>query len=249
MQRKAFTLIELLVVIAIIAILAAILFPVFAQAKLAAKKTAGLSNTKQLVLAWMTYTNDTDGIYPDSSITADQPGCENLKDYALGYQGGLHIQCWGQRAYYSAADQRPAGVMRALLPYTKNEQIFHYPSGVRDRKANRWVAWEQGTSFYVRHALDAFAFTNKAATSETQVQRPANLAWLVTESWYDGTNPYFWNGNDTGTKRTMMGFFDGHAKSVPKNFRSPLNEPNYDVNWWFNGHIWNLGNDPEPFDL
>jgi len=60
MSRKAFTLIELLVVIAIIAILAAILFPVFAQAKLAAKKTAALSNTKQLGLGVMMYLNDYD---------------------------------------------------------------------------------------------------------------------------------------------------------------------------------------------
>ena len=49
-NRKGFTLIELLVVIAIIAILAAILFPVFAQAKEAAKKTSCLSNTKQIAL-------------------------------------------------------------------------------------------------------------------------------------------------------------------------------------------------------
>jgi len=63
-MKKAFTLIELLVVIAIIAILAAILFPVFAQAKAAAKTSACLSNTKQLGLAVMQYLNDNDGGYP-----------------------------------------------------------------------------------------------------------------------------------------------------------------------------------------
>jgi len=61
---KAFTLIELLVVIAIIAILAAILFPVFAQAKMAAKKTSDLSNVKQLTLGVMMYGNDNDDDYP-----------------------------------------------------------------------------------------------------------------------------------------------------------------------------------------
>lgn len=61
--RKAFTLIELLVVIAIIAILAAILFPVFAQAKLAAKKTSDLSNLKQLGTAETLYLNDNDDTY------------------------------------------------------------------------------------------------------------------------------------------------------------------------------------------
>jgi prepilin-type N-terminal cleavage/methylation domain-containing protein/prepilin-type processing-associated H-X9-DG protein len=63
MTKKAFTLIELLVVIAIIAILAAILFPVFAQAKNAAKKTAGISNAKQLLLASQMYLNDSDDVY------------------------------------------------------------------------------------------------------------------------------------------------------------------------------------------
>jgi prepilin-type N-terminal cleavage/methylation domain-containing protein len=63
-MRRAFTLIELLVVIAIIAILAAILFPVFAQAKLAAKKTADLSNEKQIGTSFFIYVNDYDDMLP-----------------------------------------------------------------------------------------------------------------------------------------------------------------------------------------
>jgi prepilin-type N-terminal cleavage/methylation domain-containing protein len=62
MKKRAFTLIELLVVIAIIAILAAILFPVFAQAKTAAKKTANLSNLKQDVVASIMYGADYDDV-------------------------------------------------------------------------------------------------------------------------------------------------------------------------------------------
>jgi prepilin-type N-terminal cleavage/methylation domain-containing protein len=64
MKSRAFTLIELLVVIAIIAILAAILFPVFAQAKASAKRTASLSNTKQIGLAAIMYSVDSDDGLP-----------------------------------------------------------------------------------------------------------------------------------------------------------------------------------------
>jgi prepilin-type N-terminal cleavage/methylation domain-containing protein len=67
MRKRAFTLIELLVVIAIIAILAAILFPVFAQAKLAAKKISSLSNGKQITLGTLMYANDYDDRYPVAS--------------------------------------------------------------------------------------------------------------------------------------------------------------------------------------
>jgi len=62
-MKRAFTLIELLVVIAIIAILAAILFPVFAQAKLAAKKTSSLSNVKEIGLAEIMYQGDSDDYF------------------------------------------------------------------------------------------------------------------------------------------------------------------------------------------
>ena len=64
MVRRAFTLIELLVVIAIIAILAAILFPVFSRAKESAKKTSCLANTKQLSLGVLLYAADSDDTLP-----------------------------------------------------------------------------------------------------------------------------------------------------------------------------------------
>ena len=71
--RRAFTLIELLVVIAIIAILAAILFPVFAQAKAAAKKTSALSNLKQNAVAVLMYNTDYDDTFAQSAYCLGTP--------------------------------------------------------------------------------------------------------------------------------------------------------------------------------
>ena len=70
MKSRAFTLIELLVVIAIIAILAAILFPVFAQAKAAAKRTACMSNMKQVGIGLYLYVQDADDALPMANYPA-----------------------------------------------------------------------------------------------------------------------------------------------------------------------------------
>ncbi len=75
--KTAFTLIEFLVVIAIIAILAAILFPVFAQAKVAAKKTACLAQSKQIGMALMLYLNDYDSVYPQEHPHSDNPATDD----------------------------------------------------------------------------------------------------------------------------------------------------------------------------
>lgn len=97
-SRRGFTLIELLVVIAIIAILAAILFPVFAQAKEAAKKTQSISNFKQAGTAVAMYTGDYDG------------------GYMLSNSGSIGGFGWG----YGPPDTVPA---QQMYPYIKNTQI------------------------------------------------------------------------------------------------------------------------------
>src|SRR5579875_619174 len=83
-RRSGFTLIELLVVIAIIAILAAILFPVFAQAKLAAKKTVSLSNVKEQALGIIMYAGDSDDTLPDSEYGGTN-GTDLVQWYATVY--------------------------------------------------------------------------------------------------------------------------------------------------------------------
>jgi prepilin-type N-terminal cleavage/methylation domain-containing protein/prepilin-type processing-associated H-X9-DG protein len=83
-NQKAFTLIELLIVIAIIAILAAILFPVFAQAKLNAKRTVDLSNLKQLGLGITMYVSDNES-YPMMSSPSNQVPRTRWPDAIYGY--------------------------------------------------------------------------------------------------------------------------------------------------------------------
>lgn len=105
--QKAFTLIELLVVIAIIAILAAILFPVFARARENARKASCLSNLKQIGLGILQYAQDND---------------ERV------------VRGWTGNAGYEASDPNANGGtgkykwMDSIYPYVKSEQIFNCPS-------------------------------------------------------------------------------------------------------------------------
>ena len=101
MRKRAFTLIELLVVIAIIAILAAILFPVFAQAKLAAKVTVQLSNVKQSGLAAMMYSSDSDDLLP-LVMNGDPNGWSTWQTDLQPY-----VKNWG--IFYSPLYAPPSG--------------------------------------------------------------------------------------------------------------------------------------------
>jgi len=100
MKRKGFTLIELLVVIAIIAILAAILFPVFAQARESARQTQCTNNQKQIATSVLMYVQDYDETFPMSAYFGTNPQ--------------------GQRALVAVYD--------VLAPYIKNVDIFVCPS-------------------------------------------------------------------------------------------------------------------------
>jgi prepilin-type N-terminal cleavage/methylation domain-containing protein len=127
-MKKAFTLIELLVVIAIIAILAAILFPVFAQAKLAAKKTVSISNQKQLGLSIIMYTDDYDDMYPrNDGCTLNDSMVTSFNNVAAGtnpfpYCNGPATQS-GRYAFRDNAYNWGKYVM----PYVKSVGLFTDP--------------------------------------------------------------------------------------------------------------------------
>lgn len=154
-SRSAFTLIELLVVIAIIAILAAILFPVFAQAREKARQTSCLNNEKQIGLAVVQYTQDYDGVYPSR--------------YMVDLTNPSGQVTWRV----------------VLYPYIKNAGVFTCPSnpqnGVTSSAQNNWVQ-PSGPYLGVSYGCNWNVFENQPATfTESQFPNPASLI-MITES-------------------------------------------------------------------
>jgi len=160
-RRRGFTLIELLVVIAIIAILAAILFPVFAQAREKARQTSCLSNMKQIGLAAMMYVQDYDETFSPIRVTDDAAQADA-------------IVVW----------------KNVIQPYIKNTDVFSCPSNPNGRPSGPGTAgtgWDdlttfngEGWQFQPNQRMPiSYAFSSCASTWE-----PANdaLAWGDTGS-------------------------------------------------------------------
>lgn len=166
-KSKGFTLIELLVVIAIIAILASILFPVFAHAKMAAKKTSSISNMRQVGTAFTLYLSEYDDVTP-----------------TLYYYDPANLTLPTTQGFY----YWPV----LLLPYTKSENIFLCPA---DRDDDPVLADSQGRGrfdpknelhHYIMGANPSYGYNYRYLT--TQINTPDPNGGNPTPFYYVGVS-------------------------------------------------------------
>ncbi len=166
-SRRGFTLIELLVVIAIIAILAAILFPVFAQARDSARQTTCLNNCKQLGTALQMYAQDYDEAMPSWPFKAGV--------------GGLFSDPRFRDWSYSTW-------VVALMPYVKNKGVFGCPNG--PQTGSNFVLGPKGDQVVVNLAINEYienkdnGFSTLAAISGAR-NGPAEVT-VIAESPFTG---------------------------------------------------------------
>ncbi len=182
--REGFTLIELLVVIAIIAILAAILFPVFARARENARRTSCLSNVKQLGLAVLQYAQDFDESYPPQyiPISATTPS----SDYPMGVWSTGYL-------YYP----------QILYPYHKNIQIFVCPSSRVDTISTPYAA-QYGIHYTLTHPTLPQKIATVASPATTYFLMDAGI-YAMHANWVKATAGSYWYLPGTGEVGVAMG--------------------------------------------
>ena len=162
---KGFTLIELLVVIGIIAILAAILFPVFAQAKLAAKKAVDISNLKQIGLAAVMYSSDYDDlIVPLFTACSPPAGYDQCFNYLFAqnyftYSPGFAVT--------------EVSSLGLIQPYMKNTAIQNSPGGPPDLEATLYPSAQisgadAGLGYGYNNSLANKNISNTSLTSSAE---------------------------------------------------------------------------------
>lgn len=177
-MKKAFTLIELLVVIAIIAILAAILFPVFAQAKLAAQKSVGLSHMKQIGVGTHLYLGDFDDVFFPYRSSDPNP------DYTACVASG-NVNC---NTWYGSSTRTRTFFNQMLRPYIKNSDIWRAPT-----QTQSWEGADKyGTSspnFRSYGGQNSYGVNNYAflsnGMSASAMSEPSNTLIMVDASYYN----------------------------------------------------------------
>jgi prepilin-type N-terminal cleavage/methylation domain-containing protein len=169
-RRIGFTLIELLVVIAIIAILAAILFPVFAQARDKARGSACLSNLKQIGTGLYMYLQDYDEVYPLNRFDMAGGDCkptgytwkEAIHPYVKNYDVWV---C--PSAKFATINPCCYGSKTIKTSYGTNGSLFDI-SGYRKNDGS--IRWDGGAGIKLKRAL-----------SLAEIQRPAESIWLIEQ--------------------------------------------------------------------
>jgi len=214
MPRKGFTLIELLVVIAIIAILAAILFPVFARAREQAKKSSCLANIKQLGLGMLMYVQDYDERFPNGRYIAGG-AAGPLTDGTQVHHGWAWMVNPTWRAYVTGVYHRDI-----VSPYIKNDQIWLCPS-------------EDRTDTWSSYNLKMWIYWNGPKLSVYQA--PAQCVMYNEEEANHG-DPRRVNSSDRRAQMNVC-FVDGHAKWINHSTykQATINGGNFDLHWYWTG--------------